>query len=176
MNLYLIRHTSVDVSPGICYGQSDVGVAASFQSEKEKVKSEIDGLCFDVVFSSPLFRCKTFAESQIQKENIIFDERLKELNFGDWELLPWLSISGEYADKWFKDYINTPSPNGESLKDVVIRVGSFLEEIKKSESKSILCFTHSGPIRVFEHLINNVTIQELFELEVDYAGVYSYTI
>ena len=26
MNLYLIRHTKVDVEPGICYGQTDVGV------------------------------------------------------------------------------------------------------------------------------------------------------
>lgn len=33
MDIYLIRHTTPDVPPGTCYGQSDVDVAASFMDE-----------------------------------------------------------------------------------------------------------------------------------------------
>lgn len=33
MKLYLVRHTRVDVPSGICYGQTDVPLADSFETE-----------------------------------------------------------------------------------------------------------------------------------------------
>ena len=33
MNIYLIRHTSVDVPKGLCYGQSDVPLRPTFEIE-----------------------------------------------------------------------------------------------------------------------------------------------
>ena len=33
MNIYLIRHTSVDVPKGLCYGQSDVPLRPTFEAE-----------------------------------------------------------------------------------------------------------------------------------------------
>ena len=38
MKVYLVRHTSVDVAPGTCYGQTDVPLRASFQEEAEACK------------------------------------------------------------------------------------------------------------------------------------------
>ena len=33
MKIYLIRHTQPDVEKGICYGSSDLDVAATFEAE-----------------------------------------------------------------------------------------------------------------------------------------------
>ena len=54
MKVILIRHTSVDVPKGVCYGQTDVPVAATFTEEAEMTKKALSDRTFDAVFSSPL--------------------------------------------------------------------------------------------------------------------------
>ena len=61
MILTLIRHTSVAVPKGVCYGQSDVALAGSFDSEAKVVCGRLKGRRFDEVYSSPLSRCVKLA-------------------------------------------------------------------------------------------------------------------
>ncbi len=37
MEVILIRHTSVDVPPGVCYGQTDVPLKPTFEQEPESL-------------------------------------------------------------------------------------------------------------------------------------------
>lgn len=162
MNFYLIRHTSVDVQSGICYGQADVGVAASFHSEKEIVKRKIKGLNFDAVFSSPLKRCKKLAESLIQNDKIVFDERLKELGFGDWELKAWSEIyNSPNGKEWMDNYQTLPTLNGESYPEMVNRIKEFYSELLSSKSKNVAIFAHAGVIRIFKSILEQKSIAEL---------------
>jgi len=41
MEVYIIRHTKVAVENGICYGQTDVALADSFQEELAVLKSQL---------------------------------------------------------------------------------------------------------------------------------------
>ena len=91
MIITLIRHTSVAVSPGICYGNSDVDVSPSFEKEAKQVLSKLQHIPFDAVYSSPLSRCRKQACYCGFTEPII-DTRLLELNFGDWEMKAWSEI------------------------------------------------------------------------------------
>ena len=52
MNVYLIRHTSVAVPQGTCYGQSDVPVKDSFEEEATAVLRQIKDIRFDKVYCS----------------------------------------------------------------------------------------------------------------------------
>lgn len=61
MRLVLIRHTSVAVPRGICYGQTDVPLADSFPDEATMVKQRLSRYHFDCVYSSPLSRCVKLA-------------------------------------------------------------------------------------------------------------------
>ncbi|MDA3879869.1 MAG: histidine phosphatase family protein, partial [Prolixibacteraceae bacterium] len=61
MHLTLIRHTSVNVPPGMIYGQTDVPLCDSFEEEAEKIMEQIN-TTFDVVYSSPLTRCMQLAQ------------------------------------------------------------------------------------------------------------------
>ena len=88
MKITLIRHTRVAVETGICYGWSDVGVAPSFETEASRVKENISNEQFDIVYSSPLSRCRKLAAFCGFHEPIL-DDRLKELNFGEWEMKKW---------------------------------------------------------------------------------------
>lgn len=38
MRLHFIRHTRPDIARGVCYGQSDIPLAASFAEEAEDVR------------------------------------------------------------------------------------------------------------------------------------------
>lgn len=57
MEIYLVRHTSVDIPAGYAYGQTDVPLRPSFEDEAEAVKKNLSGHTFDKVWSSPLTRC-----------------------------------------------------------------------------------------------------------------------
>jgi len=89
MEVYIIRHTTVNVAQGTCYGQTDVPLADSFEQEAEDLikKQPHD---FNIVFSSPLQRCVQLA-SKFQGE-VVFDDRLKEMHFGEWESAQWNDI------------------------------------------------------------------------------------
>jgi alpha-ribazole phosphatase len=165
--LILIRHTTPQIEPGICYGQSDIPIRNS--NEIEISLSQIPKLNNFRVFSSPLLRCKCLAE-RISNETI-FDNRLMELNFGDWELMPWNDIKGEKADTWFADYINTRSPNGESFTDLYNRVSSFYNEYILNSSEHTIVVTHAGVIRAFLTLINNEPLEFSFNRNVNYGEV-----
>ena len=130
MKITLIRHTRVAVETGICYGWSDVGVAPSFETEASRVKENISNEQFDIVYSSPLSRCRKLAAFCGFHEPIL-DDRLKELNFGEWEMKSWNELSSDpRSEAWFKDWVNNPTPNGESLQDQYDRVSDFLNELR----------------------------------------------
>lgn len=54
MEIVLIRHTSVDVPPGVCYGQTDVPLKPSFEQEAAVTKENLKVyLPFEHVYTSP---------------------------------------------------------------------------------------------------------------------------
>ncbi|MCK3685236.1 alpha-ribazole phosphatase [Maribellus sp. YY47] len=165
MKLYAIRHTSVAVKPGICYGQSDVDVAESFHEERKAVKLELSGLQFDKIFSSPLQRCRKLAEHLFPNQPILFDNRLKELNFGDWELKSWDEIYHSPEGKnWMDDYQNLSTLNGESYPQMLGRIAEWLNELKVTEMDKSVVVIHAGVIRILKHLIEGQPMDDLFAL------------
>ena len=173
MNLTLVRHTSVDIPPGICYGQLDVGVAISFHEEKEAILNQLHGESFDVVYSSPLSRCVKLTEALCNNNPINFDNRLMELSFGIWEGVSWESIFNMKESKdWFNDYVNAPCPGGESFRQLYSRVAMFYNDIKKShKGENILIITHAGVIRTFLSLIQNIPPTDVFDIKIEYGEV-----
>jgi alpha-ribazole phosphatase len=164
MKLYVIRHTKVAVESGICYGQSNVGVASSFNAEKEQVAHQVSNVNFDKIYSSPLIRCKQLAEGLFQNKQLVFDARLKELNFGDWELKTWDDIYAQEQGKvWMDNYQTLPTLNGESYPEMVERVSEFLNEISEHKYKNVAVVAHAGVIRIFKSLIEKQSINELFK-------------
>lgn len=171
MKLHLIRHTSLAVPSGICYGQSDVDVAASFYAELEQLKNKLAGIEFDAVYASPLQRCSKLAYA-LDVAPITLDERLKELHFGDWEMQAWDAIPRDIFDVWAQDYANLSPPNGESFSALYARCLDFIEEVSShSQDKNIAIVTHGGVIRAMLANALNMPLKGLFRIVVDYASV-----
>ena len=51
MEAVLVRHTSVDVPPGVCYGRTDVPLKATFPQEATAVAAALPTPPFDAVYT-----------------------------------------------------------------------------------------------------------------------------
>ena len=175
MDIYLVRHPSVDVPPGYTYGQTDVSLRETFEEEASIVKSNLCGLSFDKVWTSPLSRCVKLA-TYCGYPDAEKDNRLKEINFGDWEMKPWEEISKDKHSKtWFKDWIHTRTPNGECLKDQYERVCSFIDEIRKRSYKNICIFAHGGILTCARVYVGEYSLKEAFNNVPPYGSIIKLT-
>ncbi len=167
-----IRHTSVNFPQGICYGATDVPVAESFFDEAQAIKNSIRESTFHEVWVSPLSRCTKLADSLFGLEGYKVDNRLKELNFGEWEKVPWKNIYNmEYGKHWMDNYAAARCPNGESFMDQISRVKSFYADKVNGNNKNIAIITHAGVIRAFLCYLKQISPYEAFEHKIGYGEV-----
>ena len=147
MKLFFLRHTSLNVEIDVFYGQTDLDVSDSFEEEVKLIQKKIKNFNIDTnsikVYSSPLKRCIKLTNKLT--ENYIVDERIKEMNLGDWEMKKMSSISKKEKLDWENNLLSFKIPNGESNNDFLKRLKSFLEDIFKfNEDALIVC--HAGSI------------------------------
>lgn len=171
MEIYLIRHTSVDVPAGYAYGQTDVPLKASFPEEAAAVRAQLEGILFDQVWSSPLSRCVRLAVACGYPE-ARRDDRLKEIGFGAWEMKSWNEISADpRSEAWFADWIRVKTPEGESLTDQYLRVAGFLEEARRSTFRRIAVFAHGGVLTCAKVYAGEYALEDAFKNVPAYGEV-----
>ena len=162
MNIYLLRHTSLCVKENTFYGQTDLDVSNNFLGELSIIKKKL--LKFNImknkpiVFSSPLIRCKKLSEKLFV--NFEIDHRLKELDFGDWEMKHISSIDKSEIKSWESDIINFQIPNGESNIMFFNRLKSFCDE-KIKLKKNIFIVAHAGSINCIISYLTKIPFDQL---------------
>ncbi|MFK7048796.1 Putative phosphoserine phosphatase 2 [Flavobacterium columnare] len=170
MQIYLVRHTETICPKGVCYGQSDVNLAPNFLEQFQEIKKQLPVKA--LVYSSPLTRCVELAEYCFLKEEITLDDRLKEMNFGKWELQNWDVIPEEERTPWMSDFVNISVPMGESFQILYERVIEFWENLnKQSLEQPLVIFTHAGVIRSLICYLENKPLTEAFSNKVDFGEV-----
>ena len=147
MKLFFLRHTSLNVEIDVFYGQTDLDVSDRFEEEVKLIQKKIKNFNIDTdsikVYSSPLKRCIKLTNKLT--ENYIVDERIKEMNLGDWEMKKMSSISKKEKLDWENNLLSFKIPNGESNNEFLKRLKSFLDDIFKfNEDALIVC--HAGSI------------------------------
>lgn len=141
--VWLVRHTAVKVPLGMCYGRSDVPLRESFADEAAAVRERLRGVDFDSVWCSPLSRCVHLAEA-CGYPDALLDDRLMEIDFGDWELRYFDEIDDPQLQIWYADYLHARPTGGETFDEQRARVAQFLEELRAETHRRALVFTHGG--------------------------------
>lgn len=165
MILHLIRHPRPLIAPGICYGQLDIPAenpALLAASLKQKLPPDMP------VWSSPLQRCRALAEALHPAPQ--FDDRLMEMNFGEWEGRAWDEVPRQALDDWAADVVNYAPPGGESPQQVLQRVLAFFAE---RHAESLVVVTHAGVIRLLLAHQQQQPLAALLDYPVPYGGVLS---
>lgn len=151
-NIYLVmRHGGTDGNRQEVVSYAHEASDHLTEEGREGVKasaSVLKGADIDVIIASPFARTAETAE--IVKEvagfsgEIVFDDRLKEINPGDYDGKNWFDYHNAVAAS--KDWFKSPVSGGESYQDVLKRVGALLAELEaKYQGKKILLVTHGGP-------------------------------
>ena len=114
------------------------------------------GITFDTIYCSPMIRCYETAReiSAIAGGQLVFDERLKELDYGLWEGLSREEIVSKFSEDYERyraDMSCRPTGSSESANDVSERVSRFLQELKDTNAtmgKQVLVVTHKSSGRI----------------------------
>lgn len=170
MEVYLIRHTTPDqkIIDGVCYGQNDVPLADTFENETEQLKARLPP-SFDAVYSSPLTRCMQLAACLTTK--IKKDNRLLELNFGEWEMKRWDEIENTMLNKWMNNFVEESPPHGESFAQLQWRVSNFFQDLQSCPFKTVAVVTHAGVIRSVLAKQEKMDLRDCFKIQVSYGSV-----
>ncbi len=120
----------------------------------QQMFQQCSGKRWDVIVSSPLRRCASFASawSQEHRTPSQINPEWREINFGDWEGQMAEQIDCRQPDALARFYANpsefTP-PNAEAYSDFVARIRQAWEQLLATcAGQQILVVTHAGVIRV----------------------------
>lgn len=150
MQLYLVRHPQPDVAPGRCYGSTDLPASTA---DTERVLTDLAraGLPGDMpVYASPLARCAAMAQRLVDQP--LFDARLKEMDFGAWEMRHWDTIARSEVDAWSADLLHYRPGGGESVMEVAARVAAFRADLERSGNARAVVICHAGAMRLLASL------------------------
>lgn len=171
MELTLVRHTAVDVPPGVCYGQTDVPLKPTFGEEASVVRTRLQAYApFDAVFTSPLTRCTRLA-SYCGYPDARQDSRLLELNFGAWEMQAYDAIDDPRLQEWYADYLHVQATGGESFVMQLARVSQFLDELSAMPYQHIAIFAHGGVLACAQIYAGLVDLANAFSAVPPYGGI-----
>ncbi|MGL6236646.1 MAG: bifunctional RNase H/acid phosphatase [Segniliparus sp.] len=153
--LILVRHGETEASRVFrqC-GRSDLPLTATGMSQARAVARRIGSRdAVAQVYSSPLLRTMQTATAVADALGLPVrtDERLIEMDFGEWEGLTGQEIQArdpELRDQWLSDPTTT-APGGESFAQVAARVGAFVDEVvEKHPGENIVLVSHVTPIKL----------------------------
>ncbi|MEC5397910.1 alpha-ribazole phosphatase family protein [Uliginosibacterium sp. H1] len=148
-SLLLLRHPPVAVGAGTCFGRSDVPLADDVAAAADRLRALLPSQVR--IVSSPLARCRLLAEALGPCR---LDDRLMEMDFGDWEMRSFDAIGRDAIDLWAADPMHFRPPGGESVIDMARRVIAALQDALAGDSSPLLLVSHGGPIRaILGHLL-----------------------
>jgi alpha-ribazole phosphatase len=154
MQFILTRHPAPDIAPGVCYGRLDVGLSAAGMAALEPMRATLVASGISHVVTSPARRCLLLART-LAAEPVV-DERLQELDFGDWEGLSWDQVPRALLDAWAADPLGFAPPGGERGADLIARVRLACTALREAGQDCIV-ITHGGPLRLMPALLRGET-------------------
>ena len=173
--IILIRHGETEWNQeGRFQGHLDSPLTSKGEQQArdngQKIKKILDSLGDIELFSSPLGRAKSTAliianEIEFSPDKIIFDERIKEFNYGILEGKTKeyckqnhsQTIEEREANKWFYQV-----ENGDSYELVAKRVDSWLDSL--DNSKTIIAVTHEMINRALRKIYRGISIDKALTL------------
>jgi isoleucyl-tRNA synthetase len=143
------------------------------KEEVGKTADELKHAGIDLIFTSPIARARDTAKIVQEKlglkdSQVIIDERLREVGFGEFEGKDSLEFNEKFP--WKERFDRMPS-GAERYADVKKRVGDFLYEIDgRYQGKKILIVSHGTPSMMLMSVGHGLDRRQSIELEM--SGEY----
>lgn len=143
-----------------------------------QMRAAVDGhLPWSRVVSSPLVRCRAFAEELAMRHQLplLLDGRLKEVGFGVWEGKSAAQLKDEdpqQLSRFKDDPVNARPAGAETLQDFFSRVAAVVESLVQSRvGEHTLVVCHAGVIRMVMAHGLHIPLANAYRIEVPAAGL-----
>ncbi|PJG44491.1 fructose-2,6-bisphosphatase [Acinetobacter tandoii] len=188
LQIDLLRHGESELSHTLRGSLDDALTAQGWQQmlssiDQSQTQSFPQPQHWDVVFSSPLQRCRIFAEHIVKERDIplILDERLQEMHFGDWEGQSIQQLYEQFpetlADFWQKP-TQTILPNAESMQQFHLRVTTAMSAIQQRMEyngwQSALVITHGGVIKLLKCMVLQQPLDDVLKMTAELGQLSSF--
>ena len=176
MNIYLIRHAqSVGNKKRIFAGVTDFGLSDEGKESLDHVNEFFSDKDLASIYVSPLLRCRQTAEIIFGDREMISDDGLKEINFGEWEGVHVGEVMKNYPEKW-EDYMGNwrefTFPGGDNIPDYQKRASSEVKRIVENhDDEDIAIVSHNGFIKAAISYMLTGNIELAFNLSVQNGKV-----
>ncbi|WP_051277984.1 histidine phosphatase family protein [Solimonas flava] len=172
--LTLLRHGETR-QPGCYLGRSDPRLSARGYAQMRAATR--DGR-WARVLSSPRRRCAAFARAYAAAHGLplAFDERLAELDFGDWDGVPVAALHAREPQAlaaFWRDPLAHPPPRGETLPALAARVLAALADVAALGADALLV-THGGPLRIACARRDGLALSALSQIEVPHGACLAF--
>lgn len=129
------------------------------------------------VVSSPLLRCRAFAEAVSAQFGVALriDPRLKEIGFGEWEGRSHHELTAEEPDRLLRFWMDPKryAPTGaEPVEEFAERVAAAFDDlVTLYGGQRVLVVCHAGTIRMTLSRVLGFPPAHAFRIKVPYAGL-----
>ncbi len=183
MELILIRHgESTANASHLTAGHLDVSLSDNGRRQARNLAGYLPEMLQNRkvvrLFSSPLSRARETAMLMGLEAPVEIEERLIEMDYGDFDGKPIDSISRSFWEDWMSD-INFTPPNGESVASVGLRVRAVCNDIAKSgygNDEVVIAVSHVSPIKAAISWALGVDDSATWRMHLDTASLSSITI
>ena len=182
--LFVFRHAqTTDNVTKTFSGSRDPDLTESGKQEAQKIRDELKNEKVTKAYCAPNKRTKHTLEIAIEHHTgveIIADPRIRERDYGDLTGKNKDDIARKYPKDypiWHRSY-DTPPPNGESIKEVEVRVMEFLKEMLQNvwQNDVIFICASGNSIRPIRKHFEKMTDTEMASYENERGKIYSYEI
>lgn len=174
MSVDLIRHGE-PVGGTKIRGQSDDPLS---ELGWQQMRAAVTSLTpWDIVVSSPLLRCRAFAQELSTQcgAALHIDPRLKEIGFGEWEGRTHQELTAEDPDRllrfWMDPHRHAPI-GAEAIDAFAARVAAAFDEwVRAYCGQRVIVVCHAGVIRMTLCRVLGFPPGHAFRIKVPYAGL-----
>lgn len=150
MEIYLLRHGKT-LQSGTYTGRTDVALSDEGRQQITTLSPFLQSIKFDTCFCSPLIRCVQTWNLLDVDSDPLFDESLKEIDFGFWEGLSFEQIQRDFSNElaaWGREGEDFCFPGGEMIRAFNSRVTRWLDNLLTKDFNRVLIVAHGGVIRI----------------------------
>ncbi|GAT68128.1 bifunctional RNase H/acid phosphatase [Planomonospora sp. ID91781] len=175
--LILLRHGETPLSVERRFsGLGDPELTANGAAQAEAAAARLSQPSYGVqaIVSSPLKRARATAEAVAARTGleVLVEEDLREVDFGDWEGHTFTEIQRRWPDElkaWLSDPAVAP-PGGESFETAARRVEAVRDGlVERYEGRTVLVVSHVTPIKTLLRLALLAPPAALYRMHLDLA-------
>ncbi len=131
---------------------------------------------WDLVVSSPLLRCRAFADEFASRHGLqcLIEPDLTEVGFGDWEgktRQQLIGLDQQAFERFYQDPVRYPPVGAEPVSRLRQRVGAVFERLAGQHAdQQVLVVAHAGVMRAVISHVLDVPLQSIYRINIHNAA------